>query len=88
MCRVSRRDDLSSSFSLRLSWYNDVSYYVDKRFESLMSWWLIKLVIILKYFDRFITIMIYLNDVEEGGETAFPAANNKTYDEEVIVHRN
>eukprot|EP00112_Aurelia_sp_Birch-Aquarium-sp1_P008210 Seg190.18 transcript_id=Seg190.18/GoldUCD/mRNA.D3Y31 product="Transmembrane prolyl 4-hydroxylase" protein_id=Seg190.18/GoldUCD/D3Y31 len=33
---------------------------------------------------RFITIMIYLNDVEEGGETAFPAANNKTYDEDAV----
>ena len=58
---------------------------VDKRFESLMSCGMRKTLILLKYFDRFITIMIYLNDVEEGGETAFPAANNKTYDEEVIV---
>lgn len=33
--------------------------------------------------SRFITIMVYLNDVEEGGETAFPAAHNKTYDDEV-----
>ena len=88
MCRVSQRGDRSLSFSLRLPWYKNVLYLVDKRFESLMSWWLIKILIILKYFDRFMTIMIYLNDVEEGGETAFPAANNKTYDEEVIVHRN
>lgn len=29
---------------------------------------------------RFITLMTYLNDVEEGGETAFPAADNATYD--------
>lgn len=29
--------------------------------------------------------MVYLNDVEEGGETAFPVANNETYDEEVMV---
>lgn len=28
--------------------------------------------------------MVYLNDVEEGGETAFPVANNETYDEEVM----
>ncbi len=34
-------------------------------------------------FDRFITVMIYLNDVEEGGETAFPAAHNETYDNSV-----
>ena len=38
------------------------------------------------YFLRFITIMIYLNDVEEGGETAFPAADNTTYDDEVSMH--
>ncbi|XP_071841891.1 transmembrane prolyl 4-hydroxylase-like [Apostichopus japonicus] len=33
---------------------------------------------------RYATIMVYLNDVEEGGETAFPVANNETYDEEVF----
>ncbi|XP_065064704.1 uncharacterized protein LOC135690936 [Rhopilema esculentum] len=33
---------------------------------------------------RFITIMVYLNDVEEGGETAFPAAHNKTYDDDAL----
>jgi len=27
--------------------------------------------------------MIYLNDVEEGGETAFPAADNSTYEDQV-----
>ena len=32
---------------------------------------------------RFITLMAYLNDVEEGGETAFPAADNATYDSNV-----
>ncbi|XP_072027748.1 transmembrane prolyl 4-hydroxylase-like [Amphiura filiformis] len=30
---------------------------------------------------RFMTIMVYLNEVEEGGETAFPIANNETYDD-------
>ena len=27
--------------------------------------------------------MVYLNDVEEGGETAFPAADNRTYEDNV-----
>ena len=29
---------------------------------------------------RYITILYYLNDVEEGGETAFPVADNATLD--------
>lgn len=29
--------------------------------------------------------MTYLNDVEEGGETAFPAADNATYNERVNI---
>lgn len=29
---------------------------------------------------RYITILYYLNDVEEGGETAFPMADNATLD--------
>lgn len=29
--------------------------------------------------------MVYLNDVEKGGETAFPVANNETYNEEVCL---
>ncbi|KAJ8040105.1 Transmembrane prolyl 4-hydroxylase [Holothuria leucospilota] len=33
---------------------------------------------------RYATIMVYLNNVEEGGETAFPVANNETYDEEIF----
>eukprot|EP00057_Strongylocentrotus_purpuratus_P016571 XP_011671045.1 PREDICTED: transmembrane prolyl 4-hydroxylase [Strongylocentrotus purpuratus] len=34
---------------------------------------------------RYITIMTYLNDVEEGGETAFPYADNATYSAEVAA---
>ena len=30
--------------------------------------------------------MMYLNDVEEGGETAFPMAGEDTYDPEVSYH--
>ena len=30
-------------------------------------------------FFRFITVLYYLNDVDEGGETAFPVADSDTY---------
>ena len=32
---------------------------------------------------RYITILYYLNDVEEGGETAFPVADMKDFNETV-----
>ena len=35
------------------------------------------------YFNRLLTFMMYLNDVEEGGETAFPMAGEDTYDPDV-----
>ena len=31
------------------------------------------------------TILYYLNDVEDGGETAFPVADNETFDQMVSV---
>ena len=34
-------------------------------------------------FFRYMTILFYLNDVEEGGETAFPVAQNQTLDYQV-----
>lgn len=34
---------------------------------------------------RYITILYYLNDVEAGGETAFPVADNKTLDMDVSL---
>lgn len=32
---------------------------------------------------RYITVLYFLNDVEEGGETAFPVADNATFSPEV-----
>lgn len=32
------------------------------------------------------TVLYFLNDVEEGGETAFPIADNITYDDEVRAY--
>lgn len=34
---------------------------------------------LIHVFFRFITILYYLNDVEDGGETAFPVADSKNY---------
>ncbi|XP_056129220.1 transmembrane prolyl 4-hydroxylase-like isoform X2 [Lampris incognitus] len=34
---------------------------------------------------RYLTILFYLNSVEEGGETTFPVADNRTYEEEALV---
>eukprot|EP00794_Sanderia_malayensis_P018786 gene18786-20677_t len=36
---------------------------------------------------RFITILYYLNDVEKGGETAFPVADNENYNHEEYQRR-
>uniref|UniRef100_A0A3B3VKB4 Prolyl 4-hydroxylase, transmembrane n=1 Tax=Poecilia latipinna TaxID=48699 RepID=A0A3B3VKB4_9TELE len=33
---------------------------------------------------RYITVLFYLNSVDGGGETAFPVADNRTYDEETV----
>lgn len=33
---------------------------------------------------RYVTFIMYLNDVEEGGETAFPVADNATYHENTL----
>ena len=34
---------------------------------------------------RYATILYYLNDVEDGGETAFPVADNDTFDKKVTL---
>lgn len=42
---------------------------------------------LLFIFYRYITILYYLNDVEEGGETAFPVADMKDFNETVSCRR-
>ena len=37
------------------------------------------------HFFRFVTILYYLNDVEEGGETAFLIADNTTTTADVSI---
>ena len=39
----------------------------------------------LTLFDRYVTILYFLNEVPAGGETAFPLADNATFDKEVCV---
>ncbi|XP_057686161.1 transmembrane prolyl 4-hydroxylase-like [Corythoichthys intestinalis] len=34
---------------------------------------------------RYLTVLIYLSSVEEGGETTFPVADNRTYDEQALI---
>ncbi|KAG7519793.1 transmembrane prolyl 4-hydroxylase-like [Solea senegalensis] len=34
---------------------------------------------------RYLTVLFYLNSAEEGGETTFPVADNRTYDEQALV---
>ncbi|KAM9350982.1 transmembrane prolyl 4-hydroxylase-like [Symphorus nematophorus] len=34
---------------------------------------------------RYLTMLFYLNSVEEGGETTFPVADNRTYEEQALV---
>jgi hypoxia-inducible factor prolyl 4-hydroxylase len=35
------------------------------------------------FITRYITVLYYLNDVEEGGETAFPVADIENFNETV-----
>ena len=37
----------------------------------------------LLFHGRYATILYFLDNVEEGGETAFPIADNTTFDKEV-----
>lgn len=34
---------------------------------------------------RYLTVLFYLSSLEEGGESTFPVADNRTYDEEALV---
>ncbi len=42
---------------------------------------------IILLFSRYITVLYFLSDVEEGGETAFPIADNETFDEDVSFYK-
>ena len=37
---------------------------------------------------RYATVLYYLNDVDEGGETAFPVVDEKTFDRKVRYTKN
>ena len=50
----------------------------DVRFENGQTF-------IFIHFCRYITILYFLNDVKEGGETAFPIAENGTFNRQVRV---
>lgn len=38
-------------------------------------------------FCRYITILYFLNDVDEGGQTAFPIADNATFKQQVCMFK-
>ena len=40
---------------------------------------------VFEFICRFATVLFYLNDVEEGGATAFPVAGNETYGDKVNI---
>lgn len=37
------------------------------------------------FYCRYLTVLFYLSSIEEGGDTTFPVADNRTYDEKVSV---
>lgn len=37
------------------------------------------------FYRRYLTVLFYLSSAEEGGETTFPVADNRTYNEQVSV---
>ena len=37
------------------------------------------------FLPRYVTVLYYLNDVEEGGETAFPVADDFSFNETVSL---
>ena len=39
------------------------------------------------YSQRYITVLMFLNEPEDGGNTAFPVADNTTYSDEVMIQR-
>lgn len=42
--------------------------------------WLNVLVFVV---DRYVTVLLFLNSVDGGGESSFPVADNRTYEEQV-----
>lgn len=42
---------------------------------------------LLALLTRFATVLYFLNNVEDGGETAFPIADNRTFDDQVSHKR-
>lgn len=41
--------------------------------------------LLLLFDSRYLTMLFHLSSVEEGGETTFPVADNRTYEEQVGV---
>lgn len=47
--------------------------------------WQLYVFVAFLFCPRYLTMLFYLNSVEEGGETTFPVADNRTYEEQVSV---
>lgn len=45
--------------------------------------WCVSSSIAVVCLHRYLTVMLFLNSVDGGGETSFPVADNRTYEEEV-----
>lgn len=43
------------------------------------------LLLLVCFHSRYLTVVFYLSSAEDGGETTFPVADNRTYDEQVSL---